>query len=73
MIEATGGKRDPAKAVDAVKDFAWESPRGPVKIDPQTRHIDQNIYIRTVEMQDGKPVNAETGMFSAQPDLGFDR
>ena len=73
MIEATGGKRDPAKAVDAVKDFAWESPRGPVKIDPQTRHIDQNIYIRTVEMQDGKPVNAETGMFPAQSDLGFDR
>lgn len=73
MIEATGGKREPAQAVDAVKGFAWESPRGPVKIDPVTRHIDQNIYIRTVEIQNGKPVNTETGVFPAQPDLGFDR
>lgn len=73
MIEATGGKREPAQAVEAVKGFAWESPRGPVKIDPVTRHIDQNIYIRTVEIQNGKPVNTETGVFPAQPDLGFDR
>ena len=73
MVEATGGKREPAQAVEAVKGFAWESPRGPVKIDPVTRHIDQNIYIRTVEIQNGKPVNTETGVFPAQPDLGFDR
>ena len=33
MIEATAGKQDAAKAVAAVKGMAWESPRGPVKID----------------------------------------
>ena len=27
----------------------WESPRGPVSIDPKTRHITQNVYLRTVE------------------------
>ncbi|MET3856812.1 branched-chain amino acid transport system substrate-binding protein [Rhizobium sp. OAE497] len=35
MIEATGGKQDAAKAVEAVKGLAWTSPRGPVSIDPE--------------------------------------
>ena len=68
MIEATDGKRDPAKAVDAVKGMKWVSPRGPVSIDPDTRHIRQNVYLRTVEKVDGKLVNKETKTFEAQPD-----
>lgn len=68
MIEATDGKRDPAKAVEAVKGMKWVSPRGPVSIDPDTRHIRQNVYLRTVEKIDGKLVNKETQTFEAQPD-----
>lgn len=68
MIEATDGKRDPAKAVDAVKGMKWTSPRGPVSIDPETRHIRQNVYLRTVEKVDGKLINKETKTFEAQPD-----
>ncbi|MGX9391736.1 ABC transporter substrate-binding protein [Nitrobacteraceae bacterium UC4446_H13] len=68
MIEATDGKRDPAKAVDAVKGMKWVSPRGPVSIDPDTRHIRQNVYLRTVEKVDGKLINKETKTFEAQPD-----
>lgn len=49
MIKATGGKNDGDKAIAAVKGFAWESPRGPVSIDPNTREIIQNIYMRRVE------------------------
>jgi branched-chain amino acid transport system substrate-binding protein len=36
-----------------------ESPRGPIMIDPETRDIVQNVYIRRVEKQDGKLVDAE--------------
>lgn len=68
MIEATDGKRDPAKAVDAVKGMKWVSPRGPVSIDPDTRHIRQNVYLRSVEKVDGKLINKETKTFEAQPD-----
>jgi branched-chain amino acid transport system substrate-binding protein len=35
----------------------WESPRGPISIDPATRDIVQNVYIRRVEKVDGKLVN----------------
>jgi len=34
--------------IAAAKGFHWMSPRGPVSIDPKTRDIVQNIYIRKV-------------------------
>ena len=72
MIEATGGKQDAAKAVDAVKGFAWESPRGPVKIDADTRHITQNVYLREVAKDaGGKLINKEIETFADQPDSGL--
>ena len=71
MIEATGGKQDAQKAVDAVKGLAWESPRGPVSIDPETRHITQNIYLREVAKgDDGVYYNKEIKTFEKQPDPG---
>ncbi len=66
MIEATDGKRDADKAVAAVKGFAWDSPQGPVSIDPQTREITQNIYIRKVVKEDGELVNKVIYTFTAQ-------
>ncbi len=72
MIEATGGKHDAAKAVDAVKGYAWESPRGPVKIDPETRHITETIYLRKVEDVGGKFINREIQSFPNQPDPGLE-
>jgi branched-chain amino acid transport system substrate-binding protein len=37
----------------------WESPRGPVAIDPETRDIVQNVYIRRVDKVGGQLVNVE--------------
>lgn len=71
MIEATDGKKDPVKAVEAVKGMAWESPRGPVKIDPATRHIRENIYLRVVEKVGGKYINKEIATYPDQPDPGL--
>jgi len=45
--------------VTAIKGMAWTSVRGPVSIDPQTRDIIQNVYIRKVEKVDGELHNVE--------------
>lgn len=71
MIEANDGKQDAAKAVAAVKGMAWESPRGPVRLNPETRTVDQTIYLRVVESRDGKLVNSELREYPDTPDLGF--
>lgn len=71
MIKAAGAAGG-AKAVDAVKGTKWESPRGPVQIDPVTRHVTQNVYIRRVEKgPDGKLINKEFKTYEAQPDWGL--
>ncbi|MEZ2218494.1 ABC transporter substrate-binding protein [Rhizobium sp. RCC_161_2] len=72
MIEATGGKQDAQKAVDAVKGHSWVSPRGPVTIDPESRHITQNIYLREVaKAADGTYYNKEIQTFEKQGDPGL--
>ncbi|MBM6592872.1 ABC transporter substrate-binding protein [Microvirga pudoricolor] len=72
MIEATDGKQDAEKAVNAVKGLSWTSPRGPVSIDPETRHVTQNIYLREVAKgQDGKTYNKEIQTFPNQKDPGL--
>ncbi|MBD9444145.1 ABC transporter substrate-binding protein [Rhizobium sp. RHZ01] len=72
MIEATGGKQDAAKAVEAVKGLTWVSPRGPVSIDPDSRHITQNIYLREVtKADDGTYYNKEVQTFEKQGDPGL--
>ncbi len=72
MIEATGGKQDAKKAVEAVKGLSWTSPRGPVTIDAESRHITENIYLREVAKgADGKYFNKEVQTFEKQPDPGL--
>ncbi len=51
--------------VEAMKGMAWESPRGPISIDPATRDIVQNIYVRKVERKDGELYNVEFQTFDA--------
>jgi len=58
-LKKTGGKTDGDSLVSAMKGMAWESPRGPISIDPETRDIVQNVYIRKVEKVDGQLINVE--------------
>jgi branched-chain amino acid transport system substrate-binding protein len=58
-LEKTGGKTDGEGLANAVKGMTWESPRGPVIIDPETRDIILNVYIRRVERVDGDLRNVE--------------
>jgi len=72
MIEATGGEQDAAKAVEAVKGLSWTSPRGPVTIEKESRHITQNIYLREVaKAEDGSYYNTEIQTFENQGDPGL--
>jgi branched-chain amino acid transport system substrate-binding protein len=57
-LKKTGGAGGEA-LVDAMKGLAWTSPRGPVSIDPETRDIVQNVYIRKVERLNGELYNVE--------------
>ena len=47
-LKKTGGKTDGDSLVAAAKGLSFESPRGPIQIDPETRDIVQNISIRQV-------------------------
>jgi len=67
-LKKTGGKTDGDSLIAAIKGMAWESPRGPISIDPQTRDIVQNIYIRKVEKKNGELYNVEFANFPAVKD-----
>ncbi len=58
-LKKTNGSTDGEKLVAAMKGMAWESPRGPISIDPETRDIVQNIYIRKVDKVGGELYNVE--------------
>jgi branched-chain amino acid transport system substrate-binding protein len=58
-LTKTHGKTDGQALIDAAKGMAWESPRGPIAIDKDTRDIVQTVYIRRVEKVDGRLVNVE--------------
>lgn len=60
VIKATKGAVDGDKAMAVLK--GWknpDSPRGPIMIDPETRDIVQNVYIRRVEKQGDRLANIE--------------
>ncbi len=69
-LKKTGGNTNGDKLIAAMKGMAWESPRGPISIDADTRDIIQNIYIRKVEKVDGKLYNVEFETFEDVKDPG---
>ena len=58
-LKKTNGKTDGESLVNAAKGMKWESPRGPIAIDPETRDVVQTVYIRRVEKVGGHLVNVE--------------
>jgi branched-chain amino acid transport system substrate-binding protein len=58
-LKKTNGATDGDALVAAMKGQSWVSPRGPITIDPATREVIQNIYIRKVERLNGELYNVE--------------
>lgn len=54
--------------LEAMKGQSFESPRGPMQIDPVTRDVVQNVYIRKVEKVNGHLWNTEFQTFTAVKD-----
>ncbi len=73
-LRKTNGAIDTEALLQAMKGMAWESPRGPISIDPQTRDVVHNIYMRKVEKLNGELYNVEFATFNAvkDPRLGRD-
>ena len=67
-LEKTGGNASGDALLAAMKGMAWESPRGPVAIDPNTREIIQDVYIRRVERRNGQLYNIEFDRYPAMMD-----
>ena len=64
----TGGATNGDALMAAMKGMKWESPRGPIMIDPETRDIVQNEYIRKVEKVNGEMYNVEFATIEAVRD-----
>jgi branched-chain amino acid transport system substrate-binding protein len=71
VIEAQQGHLDPDKTMALWKGMTFESPRGMIEIDPETRDIIQDISIRRVEKVDGELQNVEIDRFPRVPPGGL--
>jgi branched-chain amino acid transport system substrate-binding protein len=69
-LKKTNGNADGEALLAAMKGASFESPRGPISIDAETRDIVQNIYLRKVEKVDGKLYNVEFGAVEQVKDPG---
>jgi len=67
-LKKTNGNTDGDTLLAAIKGMAWESPRGPISIDQQTRDIVRNIYIRKVEKVNGQLYSVEFATYEAVRD-----
>jgi branched-chain amino acid transport system substrate-binding protein len=69
-LRATKGQGGGDALLAAMKGQIFESPRGPIFIDAQTRDIVQNIYLRKVEKKDGQLYNVEFDVIKDVKDPG---
>jgi branched-chain amino acid transport system substrate-binding protein len=67
-LKKTGGKTGGDVMLAAMKGMAWESPRGPMSIDPETRDVVHDEYIRRVERVNGQLYNVELSTVEAVKD-----
>jgi len=68
MLKATNGQPDGAKMMAAIKGYSWNSPRGPVTVDADTRELTQNVYVTRVEKVNGQLANVVLKTYPALKD-----
>jgi branched-chain amino acid transport system substrate-binding protein len=72
MLKATDGKGNGEAMINAAKGYSWQSPRGPMMIDPKTREAVQNFYVTKVEREDGVMVNKPVATYKDVKDPWHD-
>jgi len=68
VVKKLDGKIDGDRAMEVIKGWRHDSPRGPISIDPETRDIIQNIYICKVEKVGGRLANVPFETYEAVKD-----
>jgi branched-chain amino acid transport system substrate-binding protein len=69
IVTTLKGKIDPDGAINALRGWKFNSPRGPISIDPRTRDIVMNEYISELVMKDGRLVQKNIGVLPAVKDM----
>ena len=69
-LKASKGQGGGDALLAAMKGQIFESPRGPMYIDSQTRDVVHNIYLRKVQRQDGELHNVEFAVIKDVKDPG---
>jgi branched-chain amino acid transport system substrate-binding protein len=57
VVEKLGPRPNPDEAMKLMSNMKFDSPRGPIQIDPATRDIVQNVYLRKVVDNSGRIQN----------------
>ena len=70
VVKQLNGNVDPDKAMALIKGMKIASPRGPITIEPDTRDVTQNVYVREVKRVNGKLYNVEFFTAPAVKDPG---
>ena len=70
VAKKLNGKVDADRAMEVLKGLKLTSPRGPIRIDPETRDVVQTVYVRRVERTKGGLFNVEFDKFPDVKDPG---
>lgn len=70
VCQKLGGNIDGDRAMEAFKGLSLQSPRGPIRIDPETRDVIQTVYVRKGERREDGVYNVEFESFPDQKDPG---
>jgi len=69
VVQALHGRIDADGALKALKGWKYDSPRGPIMIDPQTRDIVMNEYLSELVKKDGRLVQKNIGVIEHVKDM----
>jgi len=69
VVRALKGRIDAEGAMKALKGWKYDSPRGPIMIDPATRDIVMNEYLSELVRKDGRLVQKNIGVIEAVKDM----
>jgi branched-chain amino acid transport system substrate-binding protein len=72
-LRKTKGNTDGEALIKAARGLKWDSPRGPMSIDPETRDVVQDVYIRRVQKVGNEYVNVPFDKISAVKDPAGER
>src|SRR6185295_856535 len=69
VVTTLKGKIDPDAAINALRGWKYDSPRGPISIDPRTRDIVMNEYLSEIIKKDGRLYQKNIGVITAVKDM----